>query len=96
MQIGITWDPHKTFSVSKFWAVSIGCINVNSSTEVDLPVCGLQQTVIQKSLSINIAFKEKMALEVTWQRRYRQRTLENPCLTVKVLLHKSGLTQNVR
>lgn len=81
LQIGITCDPPKTFSVSA------GCMN--SSTEVDLPVCGLQQTVIQKSLSINTPFKEKAALQVT-QRRYRQRTADSMCLTVKIPLHKSS------
>lgn len=79
----------------QFRAASAGCMNANSSTEVDLPVCGLQQTVIQKSLSINTPFKEKAALEVT-QRRYRHRTVDHTCLTVKVPLHKSSLTQNVR
>jgi len=43
MQMGTTGDPCKTFSVSKFRTASMGCINANSSTEVDLPVCGLQQ-----------------------------------------------------
>lgn len=38
LQIGITCDPCKTFSLSKLWAVSIDCITANSNAEVDLPV----------------------------------------------------------